>query len=141
MQFDTSGWSGDGTFTLIVSDALRAIEAIEILRLEDAPASRSEPGYAFISNEIFVKFRTHRRSETTRYFGVPRRTEADVKQLTLAGLARQLASIDGVGEPDYSDEGMLQYLRTERIVPPYQTKGYKVVEMVRVYEVGTPPRR
>jgi hypothetical protein len=32
---------------------------------------------------------------------------------------------------------MLQYLRTERIVPPYQTRGYKLVELVRVYEVGT----
>jgi hypothetical protein len=28
---------------------------------------------------------------------------------------------------------MLQYLRTERIVPPYQTRGYKLVEMVRIY--------
>jgi hypothetical protein len=36
---------------------------------------------------------------------------------------------------------MLQYLRTERVVPPYQTKGYKVVEMVRIYEVGAEPRR
>jgi hypothetical protein len=31
---------------------------------------------------------------------------------------------------------MLQYLRTERVVPPYQTRGYKIVELVRVYEVG-----
>jgi hypothetical protein len=31
---------------------------------------------------------------------------------------------------------MLQYLRTERIVPPYQTKGYKLVELVRIYEVA-----
>jgi hypothetical protein len=29
---------------------------------------------------------------------------------------------------------MLQYLRTERIIPPYQTKGYKIVELVRIYE-------
>jgi hypothetical protein len=45
-----------------------------------------------------------------------------------------------VGPPDYSDEGMLQYLRSERIVPPYQTRGYKLVELVRIYEVGTAPR-
>ena len=32
---------------------------------------------------------------------------------------------------------MLQYLRTERIVPPYQTRGYKLVELVRLYEAGT----
>jgi hypothetical protein len=30
---------------------------------------------------------------------------------------------------------MVQYLRTERIVPPYQTRGYKLVELVRIYEV------
>ena len=38
--------------------------------------------------------------------------------------------------PDYADDEMLQYLRTERIIPPYQTRGYKLVELVRVYEVG-----
>ena len=26
----------------------------------------------------------------------------------------------------------------ERIVPPYQTRGYKLVELVRVYAVGAP---
>jgi hypothetical protein len=31
---------------------------------------------------------------------------------------------------------MLQYLRTERIVPPYQTRGYKLVELVRIYDLG-----
>ena len=140
MQLESSCWSGDGTFTPVLLDALKAIETIELLRVEDAPASRAESGYAFISNEIYVRFRTDRRTETTSRFGLPWRTQPDVKQMTLAGLAAQLASVDGVGEPDYSDEGMLQYLRTERIVPPYQTKGYKVVEMVRVYEVGTPRR-
>jgi hypothetical protein len=29
---------------------------------------------------------------------------------------------------------MIQYLRTERIIPPYQTRGYKLVELVRIYE-------
>jgi hypothetical protein len=60
--------------------------------------------------------------------------------MTLSGLAARLGLVEGVGEPDYSDEGMLQYLRTERIIAPYQTKGYKVVEMVRVYEASTPRR-
>ena len=45
-----------------------------------------------------------------------------------------------VGPADYTDDGMLQYLRTERVIPPYQTKGYKLVELVRIYEVGTPSR-
>jgi hypothetical protein len=48
--------------------------------------------------------------------------------------------MEDVGEPDYGDEGMLQYLRAERIVPAYQTRGYKLVELVRIYEVGTPRR-
>ena len=140
MHLESSGWSGDGTFTPVLIDAIKAIEAVKFLRVEDAPASRAEPGYAFISNEIYVEFETDRRTGTTRRFGVPWRHQVDVKRMTLAGLAAQLASVDTVGQPDYSDEGMLQYLRTERIVPPYQTKGYKVVEMVRVYEVGTPRR-
>jgi len=35
---------------------------------------------------------------------------------------------------DYADEGMIQYLRTERVIPPYQTKGYKLIELLRIYE-------
>jgi hypothetical protein len=41
--------------------------------------------------------------------------------------------MESVGAPDYSDESMLQYLRTQRVVAPYQTRGYKLVEMVRIY--------
>jgi hypothetical protein len=58
----------------------------------------------------------------------------------LAELATALTAMEDVGEPDYGDDGMLQYLRAERIVPPYQTRGYKLVELVRIYEVGTPRR-
>jgi len=35
---------------------------------------------------------------------------------------------------------MLQYLRSERIVPPYQTRGYKLVELVRIYDAGAAGR-
>jgi hypothetical protein len=28
---------------------------------------------------------------------------------------------------------MLQYLRVERVIPPYQTRGIKIIEMVRIY--------
>jgi hypothetical protein len=124
----------------VLIDALKQIDAIEFLKVEDAPASRAEPGYAFISNEIHVKFRTDIRRETRRRFGMPWPAAVEVKQMTLDGLAGRLGPADGVGEPDYADDAMLQYLRTERIVAPYQTKGYKVVEMVRIYEVGTPRR-
>jgi hypothetical protein len=51
-----------------------------------------------------------------------------------------LTAVGEIGAPDYSDEGMMQYLRTERIIPPYQTRGYKLVELVRIYELGTPRR-
>ena len=44
---------------------------------------------------------------------------------------------DGIGPADYADGGMIQYLRTERIIPPYQTKGYKLVELLRIYEATT----
>ena len=55
--------------------------------------------------------------------------------LALEDLERILSGHDDIGPPDYSDEAMLQYLRTERIVPPYQTRGYKLVEMVRIYRL------
>ena len=60
--------------------------------------------------------------------------------MTLTGLETALTALQDVGAPDYGDGGMLQYLRAERIVPPYQTRGYKLVELVRIYEVGTPRR-
>ena len=60
--------------------------------------------------------------------------------MNLPGLEAALAVMPDVGPPDYTDDGMLQYLRTERVIPPYQTKGYKLVELVRIYEVGTPSR-
>jgi hypothetical protein len=140
MQVEHDKWTGEGTFTPVLLEALKGIDAIEFLRVEDAPASRAEPGYAFISNEIYVKFRTDLRRERRCRFGIPWQAAVQVKQMTLGGLAGRLGQAAGVGDPDYADDAMLQYLRTERIVAPYQTKGCKVVEMVRIYEVGTPRR-
>jgi len=138
MQIESGGWTGEGTFTAALLEALKTIDAIELLRVEDAPASRAEPGYVFISNEIFVRFKTDTRREARRRLGLPWPIRVEVKQSSLRDLAARLGPADGVGEPDYSDDGMLQYLRTERIVAPYQTKGCKVVELVRIYEAGTP---
>ena len=140
MQVEDAGWTGEGPFTAVLLEALKGIDAIEYLRVEDAPSSRAEPGYAFISNEIYIRFKTDIRRETRRRFGIPWPAAVEVKRMTLGGLAGRLGPADGIGEPDYADDTMLQYLRTERIVAPYQTKGYKVVEMVRLYEVGTPRR-
>ena len=61
-------------------------------------------------------------------------------KLNVAGLEAALTALPSIGAPDYSDDGMLQYLRTERIVPPYQTRGYKLVELVRLYDAGAAGR-
>jgi len=139
MRIEQSNWSGDGDFTIRLVEALQGIGEIESLRIEDAPASRSGTGYNLLANEIYVGFATERRPRVGRWLRViPRTRLVDVPCLTIEGLGSRLASVEGIGEPDYSDAGMLQYLRTERVVPPYQTRGYKLVELVRVYEVGAP---
>src|SRR3954453_521932 len=138
---DTSAWSGEGTFTQLLIDRLQEVEAIRSIRVEDAPATRSDADYNFISNEIFVEFATVERRERSTKFGfIPATRVVTDKALTIAGLDAALAAISDVGAPDYADDGMLQYLRAERIVPPYQTRGYKLVELVRIYEAGTARR-
>jgi hypothetical protein len=137
MELDTSKWSGEGEFTARLIECLRTIEGISYLRVEDAPASRSDADYNFISNELFVSFADRPRRQGVRRFWVwPARDAASEQALTIAGLEQALAAIPDVGPPDYSDDGMLQYLRTERIIPPYQTRGYKLVELVRLYEAA-----
>lgn len=125
MNLDGSSWSGEGTFTKLLIDALRGLPAVEALRVEDAPASRADTGFSFISNELYVSF-----------------VSASLEnRMTLGGLEIALADVPDIGAPDYSDDGMLQYLRTERILQPYQTRSYKLIELVRVYEAGALPRR
>jgi hypothetical protein len=140
-EVDTSNWSGEGTFTQLLIERLRGLDTIASLRVEDAPATRSDADYNFISNEVFVQFATRQREERSTRFGfLPSTRTVTEKVLDVAGLERALTDIADIGTPDYADEGMLQYLRTERIVPPYQTRGYKLVELVRIYEAGTPRR-
>jgi hypothetical protein len=140
-ELDATNWSGEGSFTQIVIDRLRELEAIRFVRVEDAPATRSEADYNFISNEIFVEFTTTTRQEPIKRFGIlPATRNVEQKSMTIADLERSLAALDDIGEPDYADEGMLQYLRAERVVPAYQTRGYKLVELLRIYEAGTPSR-
>jgi hypothetical protein len=141
MELDTSKWSGEGDFTALLVERLRALPPIAMVRVEDAPASRSDADYNFISNELFVAFTTKVRRERFRRFGMLPASRAVVeKDMTVAGLEQALAALPDVGAPDYSDDGMLQYLRAERIVPPYQTRGYKLVELVRIYEIGSDRR-
>ena len=141
MDIDTSKWSGEGAFTQTLIDRLKQIDGLAVVRVEDAPASRAESDYNFMSNEIFVVFETGIREEPTRRLGLfPGTRAVTYKKMSVPGLERALSSAPEIGAPDYADEGMLQYLRTERVIPPYQTRGYKLVELVRVYEAGTPRR-
>jgi hypothetical protein len=142
MDLDTTNWSGEGTFTQVLIDSVRDLHEVSVLRVEDAPSSRSDVEYNFISNELFIGFRAVERVVRSKMLGlVPVSRTLTEPAMTVTDLERALSELDGVGPPDYADEGMLQYLRTERIVPPYQTRGYKLVELVRVYEIGGAPRR
>ena len=137
MELDTTRWSGEGDFTARLIEAIRGLADVARLKVEDAPATRADSAFSFISNELFVAFGTTKRIVRARKLRViPVTFEVDEKSMSLAGLEAALTAIEGVGAPDYSDEGMLQYLRTERIVPPYQTRGVKLVELVRIYEAG-----
>ena len=137
MDVDTSKWSGEGEFTQLLVDHLQRVPGVRRLRVEDAPASRSEADYNFISNELYVDFATESRQERGRKWGLlPVSHIVETKTMTITELEAALAADAEIGAPDYSDAGMLQYLRAERIVPPYQTRGYKMVELVRIYEAG-----
>lgn len=141
MRIDKNGWSGEGEFTQLLIDRLSSIAGVCLVKIEDAPATRSEADYQFMSNEVFVAFETVDRVQRFKRFGfLPATRTVTDKALTLNGLEALLVSMPDVGEPDYSDDGMLQYLRTQRIIPAYQTRGYKLVELVRIYEAGTPRR-
>ena len=135
MQVDSEGWSGEGAFTQNVLERLREVEHIAGMKIEDAPATRSEADYNFIANEIFVTFGNIERLEPVKILGTfTTHRRVPGKAMTFDGLVKLLEETEGIGAPDYADEGMIQYLRTERIIPPYQTRGYKLVELLRIYE-------
>jgi hypothetical protein len=135
MHLDSGGWSGDGAFTQNVLELLRTIDQIAAMKVEDAPATRTEADYNFLANEIFVTFATSERKEPIKHFGLlPGTKRVMQKTMTLQDLAVLLERAEGIGPADYVDEGMIQYLRTERIIPPYQTRGYKLIELLRIYE-------
>lgn len=142
MQLDTSKWSGEGEFTHHLVEALEELPEVAFVRVEDAPATRADSGYNFLANEVYVGFAVRTRVETARRFGIlPFRQTTEEPLMTLAQLGQALEANDRIGPADYADEGMIQYLRTERVIPPYQTRGYKLVELVRIYRIGDPARR
>jgi hypothetical protein len=139
MNVERSKWSGEGVFTQLLLDSFEKLEGVVAARVEDAPASRSEADYNFISNEIYVTFDTRARKERVLRFGfLPGSRTIEEQAMTMAGLDAALAADPDVGAADYADEEMLQYLRTERVIPPYQTRGYKLVELVRIYRLTAP---
>lgn len=141
MDIDREQWSGEGDFTEQLLAWLAGRDDIVFLRVEDAVATRAEVDYNFISNEIYVGFRTRDRQERRRLWGVvPVRRTVVEKVTTMEALETALADDPELGAPDYADEGMIQYLHTERVIPPYQTRGYKLIELVRIYEAGAAPR-
>jgi hypothetical protein len=134
MNIDDSRWSHEGDFTQSLIDALERVPGVAAVRVEDAPSSRADTGYALLSNELYVSFAEREVVEPRRLLGVvPWNTSRTEPALTLAGLGAALEALDGIGPPDYSDDSMIQYLRTQRIVAPYQTRGVKVVELIRIY--------
>ncbi len=140
-ELDTSNWSGEGDFTQLIADWCVSLPAVAAVRVEDAPSTRSDVEYNFVSNEIYLRFQTRPRVERRRLWKVlPVSRTVEDKLTTLAAIESDLTRSDEFGPPDYADDGMIQYLRTERIVPPYQTRGYKLIELVRIYEAGTPSR-
>src|SRR6266849_4982560 len=90
-ELDTSAWSGEGTFTQLLIDRLSGIDGVRLVRVEDAPATRSDADYNFISNELFVAFATTDRREPFKRFGLlPGRRTLTEKAMTLAGLEAAL---------------------------------------------------
>jgi hypothetical protein len=135
VHVDSGGWSGEGEFTQSVIERLRTVEHVAAVKIEDAPSTRSEADYNFIANEIFVTFAKVERYEPFKLLGTfTTRRRVEAKAMSFDDLVKLLEASEGIGPADYADDGMIQYLRTERIIPPYQTRGYKLVELLRIYE-------
>ena len=140
-EIDTTNWSGEGSFTQLLIDRLREVGGVRFLRVENAPATRADADYNLISNELFVGFAAIDRKQPIKRLGLfPGSRTVTEPAMTFAAFEAALTAMPDVGAPDYSDPTMVQYLRVERIVAPYQTRGYKLVELVRIYEIGTSPR-
>ena len=140
-ECDISAWSGEGAFTQQLINWFTEQETIAFLKVEDAKSARADVEYNFISNEIFLQFHTVKKTKKQSLWGVLsfNRTIFD-KLMTIEELHVLLENQQEIGSVDYADADMIQFLRTERIVPPYQTKGYKLIELVRIYEFGATSR-
>jgi hypothetical protein len=123
MRIDTQKWSGEGAFTQRVVDQLAQVAEIVVILVEDAPASRSEADYNFISNEIFVGFATVSRQEPIRRLGfLPGSRTVTEPAMTVPGLEAALTTIPDIGPPFGRRDAPVP---EDRIVtvPPHQTRG------------------
>ena len=98
-EVETSNWSGEGTFTQVLVDCLKDVGAIALLKVEDAPASRSDADYNFVSNELFVLFATVARgaSRFSRFGFLPASRTVVEPALTLVDLEAVLTAMPDVG--------------------------------------------
>jgi hypothetical protein len=136
-DIDRNNWSGDGDLTQAILDAMADVEQVALVRVEDAQASRADVGCNLLANEIHVGFRQRRTLAVRRILGfLPVPWVVVRPSLTLVGLEQVLSRVEAIGQADYGDEGMLQYLRSQRVIPPYQTRGPKLVELVRIYQLS-----
>lgn len=69
-ELDASNWSGEGDFTQQLVDWRADQPAVAAVRVEDAPATRSDIEYNFVSNEIYLRFETRSPSPPVRYRAV-----------------------------------------------------------------------
>src|SRR3954464_391229 len=95
-ELETSAWSGEGTFTQLLIERLRDVAGVRFVRVEDAPATRSDADYNFISNELYVGFDTRERQERIKRFGLlPGVRTVTEKAMTLTDLEAALGAIEG----------------------------------------------
>ena len=107
MNLDKTQWSGEGIFTQALVDACQTLEDIIFLRVEDAPASRADVEFNFITNELYVQFRERSRAVQAKVFGLfPVTRTVTEPTMTVAGLEQAFCGIDEIGPPDYADEGL-----------------------------------
>src|SRR5918996_56674 len=75
-------------------EELQRVADIEFIRVEDAPASHTEAHYSFISNEVYVRFRSEQVDAPGRLLGVlPVRRRLVRPVMTLDELERQLTGM------------------------------------------------
>src|SRR3979411_1819304 len=102
LELEPSAGSGAAPFTQLLLERLGDGAGVRFVRVEDAPATRSDADYNFISNELYVGFEMRERQERIKRFGLLPgvRTVAE-KTMSLQDLETALAGVDGVGAPDY----------------------------------------